>query len=102
MTKLEITLSDDIARKAAVAGLLSQEQLEVMLSERLGMDYGLKDGSPEEIADYIREIRTERREAFARFKANAQRMQAAQEGEPMTPEAMADDIRAWRSERRKG
>lgn len=101
VTKLEIILSDDIARKAAVAGLLSQDELEAMLSERLGLEPDVGEMSPETVADLIREMRAERRGAFARFKQNARKMQSVEAGEVSTPEALADDIRVWRALRRK-
>jgi hypothetical protein len=101
MTKLEIILSDDIARKAAAAGLLSQDELEAMLRERLGIAFDDREMSPEDVALEIRAMRSETRTAFDRLLDNAQKMQAVPDGNPLTPEQLAEEIRAMRTAKRK-
>ncbi len=101
MTKLEIILSDDIARKAAVAGLLSQDELEDMLRARLGIGFDDRAMTPEDVAEEVRAMRTETRMAFDRLLDNARKMQAIADDKPLTPEELAVEIRAMRTEKRK-
>lgn len=101
MTTLEITLSDDVARKAAAAGLLSQEQLEDMLRSRLGLSDDTQELTPEAVAEEIRIMRAERRRAVDRLWDNMRRMQSVPDDNPMSPEDVAEEIRAMRAERRK-
>jgi hypothetical protein len=76
MTTLEITLSDDIARKAAEAGLLTPERLEAILDSeirraagdrlfdamaRIHAVYG-PEMSMDEINEEVKAVRRERRE----------------------------------------
>jgi hypothetical protein len=76
MTTLEITLSDDVARKANAAGLLSPVRLEEILSTEIRRAAGAQlrahmervraDPEPEismdEINALVKEVRRERRE----------------------------------------
>lgn len=101
MTKLEIILSDDIARQAAAAGLLSQDELESMLRERLGIELDDGEMTPEEVAEEIRAMRAETRAAFDRLLDNASKMQAVPDDDPKTPEGLAEEIRAMRAAKRK-
>ena len=75
MTTLQITLSDDVARKAKAAGLLTQERLEDMIEDRL------------------------RREAGDRLLANIARIHAVS-GEPMSMDEINAEVKAFRRERR--
>ena len=78
MTTLEITLSDDVARKAAAAGLLTQAEMDDMLRARL------------------------RKDAGERLRVMMAQMQAVDDGQPpMSPEDVAEEIRIMRAERRK-
>lgn len=75
MTTVQITLPDDLAQKAANAGLLSAEAMEAMLREQLHRRAGdalqamwqrmpQEELSPEieqEIVDQVRKVRSERR-----------------------------------------
>jgi hypothetical protein len=75
MTTVQITLPDELAQTAASAGLLSPQAMEAMLREQLRRRAGealvamwqrapLEELTPEieeEIAQAVREVRTERR-----------------------------------------
>ena len=79
MTTVQITLPDDLAQKAASAGLLSAEAMETMLREELRRRAGdslqtmwrsgpLDEITPEieqEIAEEVRKVRAERRQRGA-------------------------------------
>lgn len=116
MTTLEITLSDDVARKASAAGLLTRERLDEMLSAEIRRGAGdhlleimakisevndLAPMSPEDVADEIRLMRAERRQGMERLWENMSRMQAVPDDDPMSPEDIADDMRAIRAAKRR-
>ena len=75
MTTVQITLPDELAQKAATAGLLSPEAMEAMLRDQLRRRAGeqlqamwrrmpLEELTPEieqEIVEEVRKVRTERR-----------------------------------------
>ena len=75
MTTVQITLPDDLAQKAANAGLLSADAIEAMLRDQLRRRAGetlqatwqrgpLEELTPEieqEIVDEVRKVRAERR-----------------------------------------
>jgi post-segregation antitoxin (ccd killing protein) len=75
MTTVQIDLPDELAQKAASAGLLTAEALEAMLRERLrrqagdalqamwqrGPQEALTSEIEQEIVDQVRKVRTQRR-----------------------------------------
>jgi len=79
MTTLQITLPDDLAQKAASAGLLSAEAIEAMLREQLRRQAGdaleamwkrgpqdeLTPEIEQEIVEEVRKLRAERRQRAA-------------------------------------
>lgn len=75
MTKLTVTLPDDLAREAGTAGLLAPDALERLLRDAV------------------------RQRAIEELKQAMSRM-AAVEGPVMTPEEIQEEIRAARAERR--
>ena len=75
MTKLTVTLPDDLAREAGTAGLLAPDALERLLRD------AVRQRAIEEL-----------RQAMSRM--------AAVEGPVMTPEEIPEEIRAARAERR--
>lgn len=75
MTKLTVTLPDDLAREAGTAGLLAPDALERLLRD------AVRQRAIEEL-----------RQAMSRM--------AAVEGPVMTPEEIQEEIRAARAERR--
>ncbi len=77
MTKIAFDLPDTLAKEAQEAGLLVPDAIERLLREEL------------------------RKAAVDRLFENMERMQAIPEPPPMTPEEVAEEIRAMRSERRK-
>lgn len=76
MTTVQITLPDALAQEAAQAGLLTPEQLERMLRDRL------------------------RQERIDRMKT-ARSVLAAQPLKPMTPDELGAEISAYRGEQRR-
>lgn len=76
MTTVQITLPDQLAADAERAGLLSSDSIGEMLQEKL---------------------KAQRKEMLF---AAMERMAAAEDGEDMSPEAVAEEIRAMRAERR--
>ncbi|MDP2795435.1 MAG: hypothetical protein Q8O25_15370 [Sulfurisoma sp.] len=76
MTTVQITLSDQLAQEAQRAGLLSQVAMEKLLREQL---------------------QAQRRDSF--FSA-IERMAQVRAPAVMTPEEVAEEIRAMRAERR--
>jgi hypothetical protein len=76
MTTLEITLSDDIARRASAAGLLTRERLDEILSAEMRRTAGDRlsdimakihavsgpEMSMDEVTSEIKAVRRERRE----------------------------------------
>lgn len=76
MTTVQITLPDQLAQEAQRAGLLSQPALERLLREQL---------------------QTQRQDSF--FAAMG-RMEPVTEPPAMSPEEVAEEIRAMREERR--
>lgn len=75
MTKLTVTLPDDLAREAGTAGLLAPDALERLLRDAV------------------------RQRAIEELKQAMDRM-AAVDGPVMTPEEIQEEIRAARAERR--
>ena len=75
MTTVQIELPDQLAEEAQRAGLFTQEAIERLMREAI------------------------RRQALTELKAARDRMAAA-EGAEMTPEEIAQEIKAARSERR--
>ncbi len=79
MTTVQITLPDELAQKAAIAGLLSPEAMEVMLREELRRRAGeglrvtwkrvpsdeLTPETEQEIVEEVRAVRAERRQRGA-------------------------------------
>ena len=79
MTTVQITLPDELAQKAANAGLLSAEAMEAMLRDQLrrrsgealqaiwrrGPDEGLTGELEQEIVEEVRKVRAERRQRGA-------------------------------------
>lgn len=76
MTTVQITLPDQLAQEAQRAGLLSQAALEKLLREQL---------------------QAQRRDEFF---AAMERMAQVEEPPAMSPEEVAEEIRAMREERR--
>jgi len=76
MTTIEITLPDQLASDAAEAGLLSPESIESLLRERLK-------------AQRVKEL----------FEA-MERMSAVDDPPYMSPEEVAEEVKAMRAERR--
>jgi len=75
MTELTVTLPDDLAREAGIAGLLAPDALERLLRDAV------------------------RQRAIEELKQAMDRM-AAVDGPVMTPEEIQEEIRAARAERR--
>jgi hypothetical protein len=75
MTTLEISLPDSLAKEAKAAGLLAPEAIEQLIAQAL------------------------RRKAFERLLAVAEQVEAAGV-QPMTPEEINAEIKAYRAERR--
>jgi post-segregation antitoxin (ccd killing protein) len=75
MTILEISLPDSLAKEAKAAGLLAPEAIEQLIAQAL------------------------RRKTFERLLAVAERVEAAGV-QPMTPEEINTEIKAYRAERR--
>ncbi len=78
MTTLQVTLPDELAADAERAGLLSSESIEDLLRQKLNVR---RDD-----------------ELFAAMD----RMAAVQDGEGFSPEAIAEEIRLMRADRRAG
>jgi len=76
MTTVQITLPDDLAQAAERAGLLSPPALEELLRKQL------------------------KAKAASELLSAIQKMQSVETDEDFSPEAMADEVRAMRAERR--
>lgn len=76
MTTIMLTLPDDLAQEATLAGLLTPPRLEQWVREQL------------------------KQQRIDQLFAAMDRMQAITEPEPLTPEEMAREIFAMRCERR--
>jgi len=76
MTTVQITLPDQLAQDAQRAGLLSQPVMEKLLREKLQM------------------------QRIDEFFVASERMAQVSEPSAMSPEEVADEIRAMREERR--
>jgi Arc/MetJ family transcription regulator len=76
MTTVQITLPDQLAQEAERAGLLSSQSLEDLLRRQL------------------------KAKAAEQLFAAMEKMSAMDDGEAMTPEAVAEEIAAMRAERR--
>ena len=76
MTTVQITLPDQLAQEAQRAGLLSSESLEEMLRRQLKV------------------------KAATELFAAMDRMAAVETDEDFSPEAMAEEVRTMRAERR--
>jgi hypothetical protein len=76
MTTIQLTLPDQLAQEAERAGLLSSPSLEKLLRDQL------------------------KARAFSELFAAMDRMAAVETDEDFSPEAMAEEVRAVRAERR--
>lgn len=78
MTTVQITLPDQLAQEAERAGLLSPQSLEDLLRRQL------------------------KAKAAEQLLAAMEKMHRVETDENFSPEAMAEEVRAMRAERRKG